>query len=765
MIIEEVNIRSFGRLSGVHMTFDRRMNIIEGENESGKSTLAAFIRYMLYGFSGRASGGEVSEKKKRIAWDSGRAEGTMTVQTADGRYRIERATVAVTAGVRETFRDNAAVIDLSNNTPLPGAVSPGERFLGVPEEVFLRTAFVAQLDTPHVDGRELSTAIENLLFAGDESLNVPRALDKLDALRRVLLYKNGKGGEIFDLEEQVNTLGADLARAEEENAVILARENELFEAERQYAEADKTYRETEERRRIEENAVIVEAYDRLKSARAEHDAAEAALRDLGGMPAYRMKDEDLSDLALRRAEMQNARARYEAARDARMALSGQKALTAEEEAHLDRAERAGGVADLSAAFHSVRRRRAVWLTLAVVCAVLGLCAAGAAFALRGGTWFPLIAAGGVVLLLFAAAACLPAARARRDARALYADYNTDARHFVGRLREIEDSRRRRSDAEHGAAEAGEYEGRCLEEYNRTLAVLDDVVNRFGRRLPQEGIDEFVRAVEEDARQVLARKKEYEGTRVSSERMISELENFLRGRTGEEEARASLPVGYEPDVSRLNPEETRRRAEFYRSERDKVGARRAETREEIARLRARVGNPAAISAELEAAEDRLSAAREQYDACVMAAEAIAGAGERLRAQVSPRLSAFAGRMVDALTEGKYPAVGVGSDLSMTVGDTTATHALDYMSAGTQDLTYLSLRMALIDLLYRREKPPVCFDESFAHQDDRRAARMIEALYTLSSEGQQNFIFTCHPREGRMATEAGLPGVRVFRMAEV
>lgn len=763
MIIEEVSIRAFGRLSGVHMTFDRRMNIIEGENESGKSTLAAFIRYMLYGFSGRAAAGEVTEKKKRVAWESGRAEGTMTVATADGRYRIERATVAVTSGVRENFRDTVAVIDLSNNTPLPGAVSPGERFLGVPEEVFLRTAFVAQLDSPRVDGQELTKAIENLLFTGDETLNVPRALEKLDGLRRVLLYKNGKGGEIYDLSAQRDALAADLAKAEEENAAILARENDLCEAERLYAEAEKTYRETEERRRVEENAVLVAAYDRLKSARAEHAAAEEALRDLCGMPAYRMHDEDLTALALRRAEMQTARARYEAARDTRIALSGKTDLTPEEETHLDRAERAGGVAELSAAFHSVRRRGGVWLTLAVVAAVLGLCATVAALLLRGGVWFPLIAAGGAVLFLFAAAACLPLHRARRDARALYADYDTDARHFVERLRGIEDSRRRRSDGEHAAAEAGENEGRCLEDYNRTLAELDNVVNRFGRRLPQEGIDEFVRAVEEDARQVLARKTEYEGTRVSSEATIQALEERLHGCTGEEEARAGLPVGYEPDVSRLNPEETRKRAEYYREQRDALARRRADTREEIAHLRARVGNPAALSAELCTVEERLRLAQEQHAACVMAEEAIQGAGERLRAQISPRLSAFAGRMVGALTEGKYPAVGVGSDLSLTVGDTAAAHAVDYMSAGTQDLTYLSLRMALIDLLYRREKPPVCFDESFAHQDDRRAARMIEALYTLSAEGQQNFIFTCHPREGRMATEAGLPDVRIIRMA--
>ena len=156
-----------------------------------------------------------------------------------------------------------------------------------------------------------------------------------------------------------------------------------------------------------------------------------------------------------------------------------------------------------------------------------------------------------------------------------------------------------------------------------------------------------------------------------------------------------------------------------------------------------------------------AAREQYDACVLAYEAIAGAGERMRRDVSPRLGSFTGRMMDCLTDGRYADVGVSHELEIAVRAEDATRSLDYLSAGTQDLTYLSLRMALIDLLYRSEKPPVCFDESFAHQDDGRAARMIEVLFLLCGEGQQNFVFTCHDREYRLAS--ALSPERVTRIA--
>ena len=78
------------------------------------------------------------------------------------------------------------------------------------------------------------------------------------------------------------------------------------------------------------------------------------------------------------------------------------------------------------------------------------------------------------------------------------------------------------------------------------------------------------------------------------------------------------------------------------------------------------------------------------------------------------------------------------------------SVDFLSGGTRDLTYISLRMALIDMLYT-EKPPVCFDESFAHQDNIRAKSMMKAIHTLAEEGHQSFVFTCRAREATLAKE--------------
>ena len=89
------------------------------------------------------------------------------------------------------------------------------------------------------------------------------------------------------------------------------------------------------------------------------------------------------------------------------------------------------------------------------------------------------------------------------------------------------------------------------------------------------------------------------------------------------------------------------------------------------------------------------------------------------------------------------------------------SVDFLSGGTRDLAYIAVRLALVDMLYT-ERPPLVFDESFAHQDNVRAKAMMKALVKLAKEGSQSFIFTCRNREGTLATEL-LRTAAVFRIS--
>ena len=139
-----------------------------------------------------------------------------------------------------------------------------------------------------------------------------------------------------------------------------------------------------------------------------------------------------------------------------------------------------------------------------------------------------------------------------------------------------------------------------------------------------------------------------------------------------------------------------------------------------------------------------------------------ASENLREEISPRLGEFSTELMSLMTDKKYSAIDVtdGLKVSFTAPDGEK-KSVDFLSGGTRDLTYIAVRMALIDMLYT-EKPPIAFDESFAHQDNIRAKSMMRAVAALADEGQQSFIFTCRQREATLARELNKK-TEVFRLS--
>ena len=124
-----------------------------------------------------------------------------------------------------------------------------------------------------------------------------------------------------------------------------------------------------------------------------------------------------------------------------------------------------------------------------------------------------------------------------------------------------------------------------------------------------------------------------------------------------------------------------------------------------------------------------------------------ASEKMRASVSPRLSQGSSERMSLLTGGKYDEIGVNGEFSLTFRPSTeggkVTKGEEYMSAGTSDIAYVSLRLALNELIANgKNVPPVIFDESFSRLDDERLTAM---LTMLEKENVQIVILTSNYRE--------------------
>ena len=103
MKILEIHMDRFGMLRDRLIRFDGGINVLSGENESGKSTVLSFIRYLLYGLP--KAGGAVTDAD-RFGTD-GDIGGSMIYVTDNGeKYRLERHTTV-------DGRDRAQVVALA----------------------------------------------------------------------------------------------------------------------------------------------------------------------------------------------------------------------------------------------------------------------------------------------------------------------------------------------------------------------------------------------------------------------------------------------------------------------------------------------------------------------------------------------------------------------------------------------------------------------------------------------------------------------------
>ena len=748
MIIESIRIDNFGRLRDVSYTFGEGLTIIEGDNESGKSTLAAFIRYMLYGF-GRAAGSDLAEKKKRMDWQSGRAAGSMTVRVGTRRYRIERVTTVSTgAREREVYHDTYAIVDAETSTPQRIDVCPGEYFLGVPETVFLQTAFIGQIGSHRPDGSKLSAAIENLLFAGDEETDLPRAMARLEELRRTLHHKRGTGGALQELESKEAALATRLESAREQNAALLATEGELAAVKEQQAEAEEAARRAKAAEALAANLTLVRTYDRLHAAEETLATAEAALIGMDGLPSHRLTERDLTDLAVARRASEDA-ARRLAEAEAELEARRAERIDAQTEALLRRAEGEGGIDAIAA--YAARLSSRVRLSL-LACLLCGLSGLVLLFI------FPLLS----LLLVGSAIGLWQLLAARRERQDLCRAYGVETHGaLLERLSALRTALAEEQAWQAAVAAAEERKRTVALEHRRAAGELDTVVRRFDTRLPEGEVDAFLDDLASTVRAVLEKKKAREQERAAAAAAVETLRAGLRG-TSEAAARAALPADGElPQEQDLHAEEWHQRAVQADARCRILSAKERELENKLLSTRSRIEDPAVLEAALQTIREKKEAENARYAAVLLACEALGGAGERLRAEISPRLSARARELLAAMTGGRYDSVGVDHDLSMTVGTESGTRSPEWLSTGTQDLVYLSLRLALVDLLYR-EKPPICFDESLAHQDDGRLARVVSTLAACAGEGQQCLLFTCHGRE-REAVQAAAKEATFIRLS--
>ena len=196
---------TFGRLDHSELSLSPGLNVLYAPNETGKSTWGAFIRTMLYGLSTRERG-PLADKNRYAPWTGAPMQGRMDLTTHGDACTL----------LRETRRAASPLGEFSctytgTGTPVPGITgqNAGEVLLGVPREVFERSAFIGQNALAVDQDAELERRIAALITTGEEDTSYTESYDRLK--KQLNRRKHNKTGLIPALEREADQLRAALA--------------------------------------------------------------------------------------------------------------------------------------------------------------------------------------------------------------------------------------------------------------------------------------------------------------------------------------------------------------------------------------------------------------------------------------------------------------------------------------------------------------------------------------------------------------------------
>lgn len=775
MQIQKLYIKEYGALSDKEFCFSEGINLLEGSNESGKSTILSFIRFMLYGMPRRTAGETVSERERGLSWQNGIAEGAMELISQGKGYRIERKGQLRGGSTRETYGETCRILDLETGNEVFKGEIPGKLFLGITGEMFTATACIRQLECTDINSDEVNSSLENLLFAADEEIDTQKVQGKLDDLRRALLYKNGKGGKIFELETAKTLLENRLETAKRNAQDIIAKEATVEKLKAVSEKAKKQFEEADAKLRLYETATTLRRFETLHSYEKQYDEQEAALETLCCEKGYQNALPDRETLgvidrftsALSDAT-QKHRFATTAETQAQNAPCGDREL-----AHFyEKTDEEGGKDSLCSRFLRVTRKR----KNAVICAMLLLFLAALSLAAGALTVFTDIFSAynsympflfyallglGLLLGLFGILSISAAARAKKTASALVEKIGLVATGVNGASLEahIETCRKNHELCKTYDATLLAAKTALTEATNALNALLDNtarMLSSIGVVCEDKTSAALLARLKETYETLFAvcgEKEKIENKMNALRDLIDELRENLKDRN---EGALSASIGRRKPsdlLSELDLEKIRFAYDYSKTQHTLNEQKKIALEKELIALTSTAENPARVNAKLNEILRELETNRLKFDAIVMANETLGIACENLRRNVTPKLRIRAGELMKKMTGGKYCDLGISGDMKITVIADHTTRSIDAMSKGTRDAAYLSLRLALAEMVCEENMPPLLFDESFTQLDETRTKAMLSMLTEYSAENTQTLLFTCHKREGEMLKTLG------------
>lgn len=727
---------TFGRLNRAVLRPGAGLTLIEAPNESGKSTWAAFLRAMLYGFPARDrnSAGYLAEKNRYQPWSGAAMEGSVRLEWRGRELTVYR-------GPKGSVSWGAfSALWSATNEPVEGMTGDncGELLLGVSREVFERTAFVGQDGAFLSPSADLERRIAALATSGEEEVSfsqVERRLKNWLNRRKA----NSRVGLIPELTAQLGQVDAALER---QGALL-----------RQAQQARQEKEALDERRQeLEDRLNALAANERARQAQhrreaqAEYDTlsaqAEAQRRAIEALPPADILRQAQGDLSFLNTISANERLAREVLPDVReRAEEAEKAVRADH--YFTGMEAAQAAAKARSDYDTTRKAKqkvakaphplSTFVFPFLISAILAACsylhflkdpAAWRAFLLL---YVPPVwviwAVAALILFLYQKKRKIGLVKLLdsydtsdpNDILLSLADYQKKCAAAQEASREVEAVERERAKL---TAQREELTGQLLELVHPFAPDANDlsgVSTALSRALQQEENYRLIQTKIQAAEKLLSALPEAEGPL------------------------APLPLTpVQGDPAQLAAQLSAVRGELSRA---------SDTAARLLGELNSLGDRLELEAQRNSLLEELDKRQDEYDAITAALDALKAADDALRERFSPAVNQKAGEYLAALTGGKYGKAALTRQfqaLAQEAGDVALRSDLT-LSAGTAQQLYLALRLAMCELALPQTEPcPIVLDDVLDAFDDQRAKLALGCLLDIART-RQVLLFSCHSRE--------------------
>lgn len=171
----------------------------------------------------------------------------------------------------------------------------------------------------------------------------------------------------------------------------------------------------------------------------------------------------------------------------------------------------------------------------------------------------------------------------------------------------------------------------------------------------------------------------------------------------------------------------------------------------------------LSSEINEKELEVAEMTEYYQGVTLALEIMEQAQEEMRKNFGPLLNEKTSEIFSRITGERYETLTIDKEYQINVKNGLHYKEWGYLSHGTIDQAYFSLRLAIAQLIAPENGAlPILLDDVLVQYDDARASRAMKFLKEYAEEqGAQVLLLSCHNRMRDFAEGLAVPALPLLR----